>query len=61
MEEGEVGIEILELKAAVGSGVLGLWDEAATLVFLYGTAERMEKYTSARTRYAIRALLELAP
>ena len=61
IEEKEVGIEILMLAATAGSGALGLWDEAAALVFLYGAAEGTEEYTYARTRHAIRALLDLAP
>ncbi len=61
IEEKEVGIEILMLAATAGSGILGLWDEAAALVFLYGAAEGTEEYTYARTRHAIRALLNLAP
>ena len=61
IEEKEVGIEILMLAATVGSGILGLWDEAAALVFLYGAAEGTEEYTYARTRASIRALLDLAP
>ncbi|MCL5668796.1 MAG: cation-transporting P-type ATPase, partial [Gammaproteobacteria bacterium] len=60
-KEREVGIEILMLSATAGSGILGLWDEAAALVFLYGAAEGTEEYTYARTRHAIRALLDLAP
>ena len=61
IEEKEVGIEILMLAATAGSAILGLWDEAAALVFLYGAAEGTEEYTYARTRHAIRALLDLAP
>lgn len=61
IEEREIGIEILMLAATVGSGILGLWDEAAALVFLYGAAEGVEEYTFARTRASIRALLDLAP
>ena len=57
VREKEVGIEILMLGATVGSCILGLWDEAAALVFLYGAAEGLEEYTYARTRGAIRALL----
>lgn len=49
------------LAATVGAGALGLWDEAAALVFLYGAAEGVEEYTYARTRHAIRSLLDLAP
>ena len=61
IEEKEIGIEILMLAATAGSGILGLWDEAAALVFLYGAAEGVEEYTFARTRASIRALLDLAP
>ena len=57
----EVDIELLMLAAAVGAGVLGLWEEAALLVFIYGAAEGLEGYTFAKTRASIRKLLDLAP
>lgn len=60
-QERKIGIEILMLAAAFGSAVLGMWDEAAFLVFLYGAAEGIEEYTYARTRHSIRGLLDLAP
>ncbi len=60
-EAREIGIEILMLAATAGAGILGLWDEAAALVVLYGAAEGVEEYTFARTRHAIRGLLDLAP
>lgn len=49
------------LAATIGSIILGMWDEAAFLVFLYGTAEGLEEYTYAKTRASIRKLLDLAP
>jgi len=49
------------MAATLGSAILGMWDEAAFLVFLYATAEGLEEYTYARTRHSIRALLDLAP
>lgn len=61
IDERIIGIDLLMLAATIGSGILGLWDEAAFLVFLYGSAEGLEEYTYARTRSAIRALLDLAP
>ena len=61
IEEREIGIEILMLAAAAGALVFGLFDEAAALVFLYATAEAIEELTFARTRSAIRELLDLAP
>ncbi|MBW1991152.1 MAG: cadmium-translocating P-type ATPase [Deltaproteobacteria bacterium] len=61
VHERVVGIEILMVTATVGSTVLGMWDEAATLVVLYGAAEGLEEFTYARTRHSIRKLLDLAP
>lgn len=61
IKEKKIGIEILMLAATIGSMILGMWDEAAFLVFLYGTAEGLEEYTYAKTRASIRKLLDLAP
>lgn len=61
VEHRQVGIEILMLAATAGAGALGLWDEAAALVVLYGAAEGVEELTYTRTRSAIRALMDLAP
>lgn len=61
VSEREVGIEILMLLAAAGAIVFGLFEEAAALVFLYATAEAIEELTFARTRSAIRELLDIAP
>ncbi|MEK6805753.1 MAG: cation-translocating P-type ATPase [Pseudomonadota bacterium] len=60
-KHGEVGIEVLMIAATGGAAILGMWDEAAALVVLYGAAEGLEEFTYARTRTAIRALLDLAP
>ena len=57
----EIGIELLMIGATIGSAVLGMWDEAAFLVFIYGVAEGLEEYAYARTRASIRKLLDLAP
>lgn len=61
IEEKEIGIEILMIAATVGSAILGLWDEAAFLVFIFGVAEGLEEFAYARTRASIRKLLDLAP
>jgi len=59
--ERRVSIDVLMGAATVGSAVLGLWEEAAFLAFLYGAAEGLEEYTYDRSRGAIRSLRELAP
>lgn len=61
VEEYQIDIEILMLAATGGAIALGLWEEAAFLVILYGAAEGVEEYTFARTRASIRSLLDLAP
>jgi len=61
IEKREIGIEILMMAAVVGSTILGMWDEAAFLVVLYGIAEGLEEYAYTRTRASIRALLDMAP
>ncbi len=60
-QEREIGIELLMTVAAVTAGALGLWEEAATLAFLYSISEALEEFTEDRTRGAIRALMDLAP
>lgn len=59
--ETKIGIEILMIAATTGAAILGMWDEAAALVVLYGAAEGLEEFTYARTRASIRSLLDLAP
>ncbi len=59
--EHEVSIDVLMMAATGGSIALGMWDEAAALVFLYAAAEGLEHYTYVRTRRSIRNLLELVP
>src|SRR3990170_4741281 len=69
MSEGHEGHEVFSgpwwqfppMRAALAAALLGLWDEAAVLVFLYASAEALEEYAYARTRSAIGALLDLAP
>lgn len=56
-----VNIDVLMGVATIGAALLGLWEEAAFLAFLYGGAEGLEELTYDRTRGAIRALLDLAP
>ena len=56
-----VNIDVLMGVATVGAALMNLWEEAATLAFLYGGAEALEEYVYDRTRSAIRALLDLAP
>ncbi len=61
IHEHSIDIEMLMIAATLGAIVLGLWEEAVTLVVLYAAAEGVEHITYARTRASIRKLLDLAP
>ncbi len=54
-------IDVLMGLAVIGAAMLGQWDEAATVVFLYGLSEALEALSLARARRSIRALLDLSP
>lgn len=59
--ERKIGIELLMTVAALASLILGEPGEAAMLAFLYSISEALEGYTEAKTRSAIRALMDLTP
>ncbi|REJ65710.1 MAG: cadmium-translocating P-type ATPase [Planctomycetota bacterium] len=61
IHERRIGIELLMSVAAIAAFALGQWAEAAMLVFLYSISEALEGYTEAKTRSAIRALMDLTP
>lgn len=54
-------IHVLMLCAAAGAIALGQWSEAAAVVFLFAVAQALEARTLERARYAVRALMDLAP
>lgn len=59
--ERAVGIELLMTIAALVAALLGQVFEGAALVFLYSISEALEGYTEAKTRSAVRALMDLSP
>src|SRR3989304_810617 len=56
-----LNIRTLMVTGAVGAVTLGLWEEAAMLVFIYLLGDILEIYTVSKSRGAIRMLMELAP
>ncbi|MDI6762618.1 MAG: cation-translocating P-type ATPase [Thermodesulfobacteriota bacterium] len=49
------------ISGAIGAIFLGLWEEAAILVFIYSLGDVLEAYAVDRARGALRALTELMP
>ncbi|OPY67608.1 MAG: putative cadmium-transporting ATPase [Syntrophorhabdaceae bacterium PtaU1.Bin034] len=54
-------IRLLMTVGAIGAIFLGLWEEAALLVFIYSFGDVLESYAVDRARGSIRALMDLAP
>jgi len=56
-----LNIRLLMVVGAAGAVALGLWEEAALLVFIYSLGDVLEAYAVDKARGAIRALMELMP
>ncbi len=54
-------IHLLMLIGAGGALVLGMWSEAAILIFVYSLGDVLESYAVDKARGAIRSLMNLAP
>ncbi|MWG34722.1 heavy metal translocating P-type ATPase [Halomarina oriensis] len=54
-------IDLLMGTAIIGATAIGLYEEAATLAFLFSIAELMETYSMDRARNSLRELMDLSP
>ena len=61
LRQFRLDIHVLMGLAVIGAVLLGQWDEAATVAFLFGLSEALEGLSLDRARRAVRALLEVAP
>jgi Zn2+/Cd2+-exporting ATPase len=57
----KISIDILITIAAIGATAIGHGEEGASVMFLFGLAEKLEDYASDRARHAIEELMELKP
>ncbi len=54
-------IHVLMALAVAGAVILGQWDEAAAVAFLFSLSETLEALSLDRARRAVRSLLEITP
>ena len=54
-------MNLLMVVAVVGAVVIGEWDEAATVAFLFALSLELEAWSVGRVRRAVASLLDLAP
>jgi len=55
------GMNFLMTVAAVGAAIIGRWEEAAAVMFLFAFSQLLEFYSMERTRKAIERLMDLSP
>lgn len=61
LKNKQMDIHLLVSLAIIGALVVGLFIEAATLVFLFNIAELLEEFSIRKAHHSIRELMELSP
>jgi len=54
-------MNVLMTAAVTGAALIGEWEEAAAVAFLYSVSGALESYTAGKARQSIRSLMEIAP
>lgn len=61
VRNASLDMNFLMTAAAIGALVIGAYEEAGSLMFLYSLARLLERYSMDRARHAIRSLMDLSP
>ncbi|MFS0862563.1 heavy metal translocating P-type ATPase [Fredinandcohnia sp. 179-A 10B2 NHS] len=61
IEEKELNVEMLMIFAAIGSAIIGYWNEGAILIFIFALSGALETYTMNKSHKEISSLMELQP
>lgn len=57
----EFDMNVLMTVAVTGAVLLGQWEEATVVAFLFAISEMLESYSMEKARQSIRSLMEIAP
>lgn len=57
----ELNVEMLMILAAIGSAVIGYWNEGAILIFIFALSGALETYTMNKSQKEISSLMDLQP
>ncbi|WP_374724468.1 heavy metal translocating P-type ATPase [Calidifontibacillus erzurumensis] len=59
--EKELNVEMLMIFAAIGSAIIGYWEEGAVLIFIFALSGALETYTMNKSKKEISSLMSLQP
>ncbi|MEH7226217.1 heavy metal translocating P-type ATPase [Bacillus sp. JJ1566] len=59
--EKELNVEMLMIFAAIGSAIIGYWNEGAILIFIFALSGALETYTMNKSHKEISSLMGLQP
>ncbi|WP_077216128.1 heavy metal translocating P-type ATPase [Bacillus kwashiorkori] len=61
IENKQLNVELLMILAAIGSAIIGYWNEGAILIFIFALSGAMETYTMSKSSKEISSLMQLQP
>lgn len=61
IENKSLNVEILMILAAIGSAIIGYWEEGAILIFIFAVSGALESYTTSKSHKELTALMNLQP
>jgi len=61
LQNKTLNVELLMVLAALGSAIIGYWEEGAILIFIFALSGALETYTMSKSRKEISALMSLQP
>lgn len=56
-----LNVEFLMILAAIGSAIIGYWEEGAILIFIFAMSGALESYTMSKSQRELTALMDLQP
>lgn len=56
-----LNVEILMILAAIGSAIIGYWEEGAILIFIFAISGALESYTTSKSHKELTSLMNLQP
>lgn len=61
IETKKLNVELLMVLAAIGSAIIGYWEEGAILIFIFAVSGALETYTMSKSHKELTALMDLQP